>query len=365
MKVYGVIYGLHDPETGELRYIGQTRTGLKERLWSHLGPSNRRKNYHSARWVNSLVMKGLKPEARLRATASSREDLDQLEIKHIAGALAEGVRLTNHAKGGRGPEGCRHTPEWCQYMAQLMAGRCTNTPEHMANLAEMKRGIPRTPEVKAKISEARKGQPSPNKGVPMPEAVKSKVSASRKGKLTGATHHQYRHYISTDDILHRLADSQSKVEIAAALGVSPTFIHRRLGQARRAGKEAPRIEHRGHPMGSPLSESHKAAMSVSKKGRRRGPTHHAWHDIPVEAVLAKMGQGTELRAIAAEFGVTPKTIRHKLREAGVGCTPKPEVPMDLVLQRLSEGATLRVISEELGFPYMTVWRRVRQHRGTI
>jgi len=274
MSIYGVIYGLHDPETGELRYIGQTTTSLKERLWSHLGPSNRRKNYYSARWINSLIVRGLKPEARLRATASSREELDRLEIEHISQALASGARLTNHAKGGQGPEGCKHTPEWCRRMAQLMAGRCTNTPEHMAKLAEAKRGVPRSQEVRDRISEAKKGQPSPNKGIPMPDAVKAKVSASRKGKLKGSTHHQYRHDISTDAILQKLASGQSKVEIAEELGVSPTFVHRRLNQA----------------------------------GRQPKP------EVPMDLVLQRLTEGATLRAVSEEVGFPYMTVWRRVQQ---------------------------------------------------
>ena len=143
MEVYGSIYGLHDPRTGELRYIGQTTVSLKERLWAHLSPSSRRKAYYSARWIDSLVRDGVKPEIRLLAEAGSNEDLDRLEIKYIAAAR------------------------------------------------------------------------------------------SRKGKLVGAVHHQYRHDISTDLILARLAEGSTKVAIAKELGVSPTFVHRRLKQPER------------------------------------------------------------------------------------------------------------------------------------
>jgi len=250
MKIHGVIYGLHDPETGELRYIGQTVTTVVQRLRTHITPSQLKKHTYLARWLLGLVKRGLSPTWSQIAIAQSQSELDRLEIEFIAEARAVGVRLVNLSAGGGGRFGYvpsaeerekirkgnlgkphpKHTPEWREHMAQLMAGRCTNTPEHMAKLAESKRGVQRSQEVRDKISKAKRGCPSHNKGVPMSESVKAKVSAARKGKLKGSTHPQYRHDISTDDILQRLSNGQSKVEIAVALGVSPTFIHRRLNQ---------------------------------------------------------------------------------------------------------------------------------------
>jgi hypothetical protein len=215
--IYGVIYGLHDPRTGALRYIGQTTQSLKERIWSHLCPSNCRKSYHSARWINSLLREGMRPNVRIRAVAFSREDLDRLEIEHIAKAFKAGDCLTNHSGGGLGNKGYRHTAEWKSYMSMVMGGRNTNTPEHMQRLRQAKIGVPRT------------------------EETKSKISSSRKGKLLGEKHHQYRHGISTEWIFARLDEGWTKVAIAKELGVSPTFVHRRIRPGAYQKKSRPEI----------------------------------------------------------------------------------------------------------------------------
>lgn len=52
--VYGVVYGLYDPRTDELRYIGQTVRPLKVRMYSHLKSSS---DTHSARWIRFTVPK--------------------------------------------------------------------------------------------------------------------------------------------------------------------------------------------------------------------------------------------------------------------------------------------------------------------
>lgn len=235
MSPYGFVYGLHDPETDELRYIGQTTCSLKKRLWSHIGPTNRKKPNYSSRWINSLVEKGLRPEIRLRATAFSQVELDQLEMDHIAQARTDGVRLTNHTEGGMGQKGRRHTPEWRVRMSALKAGINTNTTEHIERLRQMKMGVPRSEETKARISQAKCG-------TKLSEEHKAKIAASMTGKdqshitrHNGSSHHQFRHDISTKYILQRVAEGTSKVSLAEELGVSSTFIHRRLNQARRAG----------------------------------------------------------------------------------------------------------------------------------
>lgn len=53
------IYTLKDPISNEIRYVGKT-TSIKTRLNAHITRSKNNK-YHSARWVQSVLKKGLKP----------------------------------------------------------------------------------------------------------------------------------------------------------------------------------------------------------------------------------------------------------------------------------------------------------------
>lgn len=378
MKIHGVIYGLHDPQTGELRYIGQTVTEVVQRLRTHLAPSQLKRHSYLARWLLSLVKRGLSPTWSQIVTAQNQVELDQLEIEHIAKARAEGVRLVNLSAGGGGRAGYKvpahviekiaakqrgvprkkHTPEWREHMAQVMAGRCNNTPEHMEHLRQMKLGVPRSSETRAKISVAKKGQPSPKRGVPLSGETRAKISESRKGQLLGKQHHQYRHDISPDYILQRLSEGATKVQIAAELGVTRTLVLQRVQQALGAGRVIPKCK-RLLPKRGPLSAEHRAKLSAARKDRFRGEQHPGWKDVPVSQILDKMSQGLGRQAIAKTFGVSVTTVRRKLRQAGHGPT-KIEVPMGRVFQRLTEGATVRAISNELGLPYMSVWRRVQK-----
>lgn len=312
MNVYGSVYGLHDPLTDELRYIGQTTSNLAHRLSGHLSLQNRQKSYRSARWVQSLVAKG--PMIRLRVEASSQEELDRLEVEQIKTALEAGVRLTNCTVGGQGVKGWKHTEAWKEHMRQVMAGRCTNHPKHYERLADMKRGVSISEETKAKISAAKKGKPSSKRG-PMSEEQKVKVSASRKGKLLGATHHQYRGDISTDFILQRIAEGWTKVQVAEELGVSSTFIHRRLNQAGLTGEIRPKGKREAWNKGKAHSAEHVANFAASRRGKATGTDHHFYrHDILDEDLRQKVQEGLTPSQIAQYYGVARITVARRLRK---------------------------------------------------
>ncbi len=251
---HGIIYGLHDPTTGELRYIGQTVNAVTQRLAVHLSPSSLRRHSYLARWLLGLVKRDLSPTWSVLAEAQDQAELDRLEVEHIAKARADGVRLVNLSDGGgragyvtpqetrdkiaatqRGVPKPKHTEEWKARMSEVMSGRNTNTPEHLARLAEMKRGVPRSDETRARISESRKGQPSGMAGKHHTDEAKAKISEHRKGQTLGEEHHGYRHDIPTHEIVRLLGEGMTKVQVAAHFAVSPTFIHRRIAEARRHG----------------------------------------------------------------------------------------------------------------------------------
>jgi hypothetical protein len=56
------IYALHDPETGELRYIGKTHNTLAMRISEHRCNALRWRN-HFYNWVRALRERGLRPTA--------------------------------------------------------------------------------------------------------------------------------------------------------------------------------------------------------------------------------------------------------------------------------------------------------------
>ena len=93
-----VIYGLHDPETGELRYVGKTSVALDARLRRHLCD---RHTTHKVNWIKSLLRKGLKPVIRaIEETTDGNWQVTEQRI--IRECREKGYRLTNLDSGGRG-----------------------------------------------------------------------------------------------------------------------------------------------------------------------------------------------------------------------------------------------------------------------
>jgi hypothetical protein len=106
-----IIYGLVDPNTNEIRYIGKSTSGLS-RPREHLKPSAylKQKN-HKANWIKHLVSNNQLPYIVVLQEAETKEELTQLEIKFIAEYRNKGYKLTNGTNGGEGAPGMIHKQE--------------------------------------------------------------------------------------------------------------------------------------------------------------------------------------------------------------------------------------------------------------
>ena len=89
------IYGLCDPLTGELKYIGSTVQSLYTRVRGHIAESvNYYSNEEKSAWINGLVVRGLEPEIfEIEATVvSSQVEAERFWIQYYRGL---GCPLTN------------------------------------------------------------------------------------------------------------------------------------------------------------------------------------------------------------------------------------------------------------------------------
>lgn len=106
-----LIYGLVDPRTQELRYVGKSTKGLL-RPRQHMTPAFlRRDTGHKGNWIRQLQAEGLKPEIEVLETHESAEALPDAEQHFIAYFRSLGCRLTNHTDGGEGCVGRRLSAE--------------------------------------------------------------------------------------------------------------------------------------------------------------------------------------------------------------------------------------------------------------
>ena len=90
------IYTLSHPITNEIRYIGQTKNSLEQRLIGHLKSKDRT---HRTYWIKSLINNGLKPKIELIETVD-KEMGPISEIFWITMFKSWGFKLCNLTDGG-------------------------------------------------------------------------------------------------------------------------------------------------------------------------------------------------------------------------------------------------------------------------
>ena len=204
------IYGLRDPRTDGIRYIGKTVVSPNTRLRQHINNANRKKargerTNHKDNWVLSLVAVGLEPQLTVLETVPPEGDWAEVEIRWIAATPG----LTNDALGGQGPHGFKWSDET---RAKLSATRKTIVGWHHSE------------ETKRKIGEAQKGKICP----PMSEGTKQKISASSKGREFTDEHKQR----ISEGLKGRVLSEESKAKISTSLTGKERSIESRQKQSR-------------------------------------------------------------------------------------------------------------------------------------
>ncbi len=162
------IYGLYDPDTLELRYIGKTND-LRGRLWGHIRDAKGGQRTYKGTWIRWLLGVGKEPFiAAIQET--TEESWQQDEKECIAQAKYEGARLTNLTKGGEGIIGYSHSQETREKIRKynLETGRIPpswkgqkQSPEHIKKRVEARQkagNYAHTEEAKKRISKGRKGK---------------------------------------------------------------------------------------------------------------------------------------------------------------------------------------------------------------
>ena len=192
-KVY--IYGLYDPFTGELRYIGKTNN-LNRRLWFHVRNAEKGQRTYKASWIRSLLKYGERPIIDvIKETTEGNWQKDEQDC--IAQSVEEGTRLTNLTKGGDGLIDYHHSEETKKKISEYnkkngklppsWKGR-KQSPEHIRKRVEARKekgNYGHSEETKEKISKGRKGKALGNQnslGYKHTEEWKREASESRSGK---------------------------------------------------------------------------------------------------------------------------------------------------------------------------------------
>ncbi len=242
-----IIYGLIDPITGELRYVGRSSSGLT-RPRRHWRDKEFYLDTYCARWSRTVVRRGFVPGIWIIEAFDFCEDindvLNKAEISWIAHFKSMGCRLTNLTAGGEGTlnlsreviekrtakiRGRRHTPEACAKMSAAQKGKKHNEERRAKNSAAQKGKI--LPEkTRKKISES-------NKGKKRSEQARANISAGRKGMKFSKEH---RTNMSVVRMGKKRTEEDKKKISKALLGRKLSVLHKeRLSRAAKNRKYTP------------------------------------------------------------------------------------------------------------------------------
>ncbi len=171
------IYGMSDPRTNEIRYVGKTHN-LIGRLENHL----RRKDERSikSKWIKDLKCLNLAPEIFILEEVKN-ENWQELEIFWIQYLKFIGCNLTNSTAGGMG----------MRNMVPELSGRIKNSrkglrysEESRQKISDSKKGVKLSKHQRTAISESRKGMKfSDSHRLNISIAQKKRMEAKRSEKV--------------------------------------------------------------------------------------------------------------------------------------------------------------------------------------
>lgn len=151
-----IIYGIVDPRTLLVRYVGKSTFGL-ERTRQHKHQAKRERTY-KANWLKSLCAAGL--EYIVVVFETEPPDLTAAERFWIAYGRASGWPLTNLTDGGEGRPGYV-MPDGTRMKLSLLHKGIPKSDAHKARLRAVNLGVKRGPhsaETKAKIGAGNRGK---------------------------------------------------------------------------------------------------------------------------------------------------------------------------------------------------------------
>jgi hypothetical protein len=191
-----MVYGLYDPDTEELRYIGKTCRGWL-RIRDHLSPKCAQDNSYKSRWLRTLFSVGKAPVVRVLLECTTDQQALDEEVRLIREARERGDRLTNITDGGEGFKGLTITPETSAKVGASLHTRWVNLSDdaRAEELERIHRNL-HTPETREKVRKSMIGvkmtltpkllaSQEARRGKPISEETKAKISKANLGKSRG------------------------------------------------------------------------------------------------------------------------------------------------------------------------------------
>lgn len=222
-----LIYGLVDPMTHQLRYIGKSERGLLRPAQHSMDSYLKRDQTHKGNWVRNLVATGLRPSVVVIQELPDKDILPEAEAFWIAYFKTMSCPLTNHCQGGLGFTG-KHTEETKKKISMARLGRRASD------------------ETKKKMSAVMMGHKYAL-GHRASDETRKKMSAAQMGRKTSE-------------------DARAKLS-AAGLGNKNTLGYRHTAQSR-AKMSAAKLGNK-NCLGHKASEKAKRNMSAAARRRKK------------------------------------------------------------------------------------------------
>jgi len=167
------IYGLIDPTTNQLRYVGKS-VDINRRYRRHINERFIHDSYKD-RWIRKLVNKNHFPEL-LIIDEVQEDEWEFWERHYISYFKCIGCLLTNGTDGGDQPpstKGRKHTEESKNKMSKAKKGK---------PIPWLNNGQSRTKSHKQNLSKSLKGRISPNKGKKFTKEWKKNLSVGHNSQ---------------------------------------------------------------------------------------------------------------------------------------------------------------------------------------
>lgn len=196
-----VVYGLTDPRSGEIRYVGKSMNGTA-RVREHGQPRHlEREKTHKAHWIRGLIHLGLTYGHVILEECQSATLLIEAERRWITHGRAAGWNLTNLTDGGDGTSGRVLSQESRDRISEKLMGHHVSDAVRQS-VAAARRGSKDSAETRAKKIASRTGMSlrfsldsrrrsgQSRRGSTRPAAAVEKTATKLTGRPKGPAHRE-------------------------------------------------------------------------------------------------------------------------------------------------------------------------------
>lgn len=171
------IYGLYstEPDCGGVRYIGQTKTSLENRLKKHITNARKGIHYHLYNWIRSVYERGYEIKIELLKD-NAVWNYDEIEL--IKKYKELGANLTNATAGGDGSYSL--SEESRRKISESKIGK-KYSEDARKNISLSKSGCNHPLFGKHHSEETRKKMSAARLGIVFTEEHRANISAAKKG----------------------------------------------------------------------------------------------------------------------------------------------------------------------------------------